>query len=371
MSRRINRTIAATFVAIAAAMPSTALASSAVGPTGDGVPHGFTADSTSWTSADDGWVHGFTDGCTTSDCARLKSTDDGGATWTARNPPPFHLPSRSDGVRISAAPGDAALYATTGRRLDVTYDSGDTWRKVRLVGVEGQEQVGDIATTRHRVYAVVGQGDLDSGRTDLYSARLDHHRWKPVDGVTVNGNGVNVDGGWDVAAHDRNVAVSLGRIFVSSAFWTSSDGRTFTEQDPPCTNEQVTAIGAVSADRVAVLCSYNPGMGSQFKDLYAATGGGAFQKVGSAPTLGLSEDYVSLAPGEDVITAVSGASILYRSTESGWTNPLFIPDGVPFFDLQFPDADHGYVVWGGPKFGQGKLYSSSDAGVTWAPLKVS
>jgi hypothetical protein len=341
-------------------------------------PAPLVPSSTSWTSADRGWVLGFR-ACAEGQCPRLVTTSDGGATWTNRTAPPVKVSERDIQVRIVLAPpavaaggseAPALAYATGGRRVYVTRDGAQTWTKIHLPAVEGRASIGDLVVTPERVYAIVGDGDLDTGRTRLFSGHTTSGRWVPVEGVETVGNAVNVDGGWDVTTDGRAVAVALGRIFGDNAYWRSEDGRAFTSADPPCTGDQVTDLGAVRGADVAALCSYNPGMGHMFKDLFASDDGGPFQPDGSVPDLGLTQEYVSPAPGQHVITAVSGASILYRSTESGWATPLFIGGGVPWADLQFPDRRDGFVVWGGPRTGMGEVYRSTDRGVSWSTLDL-
>ena len=49
---------------------------------------------------------------------------------------------------------------------------------------------------------------------------------------------------------------------------------------------------------------------------------------------------------------------------------LEIHDELPFYDLQFPDSQHGYVVSGGSAYGRGAVYTTVDGGQTWQPLDL-
>jgi hypothetical protein len=334
----------------------------------------FVPISTSWTSVERGWVLGFA-ACGDAQCPRLVTTPDGGRGWELRAAPPVRLPARDVPVRVVFAPRDesrgAAIgFATDGRRLFATRDGAQTWSRVKLRGVDGRAWIGDLVATASRVYAIVGDGSAEDGRTRLFMAGLLIDRLRPVRGVETEGNGVPADGGWDIAVGGGSVAVSLGRIFVNAGYWTSADGHTFVAGDPPCTSDQVPDIGAIRATEVVALCSYDPGTGFMHKDLRRSVDGGPFQAAGTAPDAGLTDQYVSPAPKRNVITAVGGASILYRSTADGWETPVFLPDALPWADLQFVDRQHGYVVWGGPRSGSGEVYRTGNGGRSWTVLDL-
>jgi photosystem II stability/assembly factor-like uncharacterized protein len=337
-----------------------------------GIPYHFRVATASFATTDRGYVVGTSRDQTDSRSPALLTTADGGTSWNERGLPDKHLKFRR-GIHVYAVPGEselgsATLYLTNGRWLFATHDGGDSWGRVRVIGSRLSTHIGPIAITPDTVYAVVGDGPLDTGRSRLLMGSTDATELRAAKGVETEGNAVNVDGGWDVVANGNDVAVALGRIFVSSAYWTSSDGKTFTESDPACTSEQVTSLGSVAGDRVTALCSYNPGMGHQFKDFYVSDGK-SWTGAGPGPELGLTQQYVSPRPGVDVFTAISGASIIYyRGSDGVWKQPVFVGGGRPFADLQFVDGDTGFVVFGGPTSHAADLYRTTDGGVSWAKV---
>ena len=369
--RILRRTLGTGALSLAFLMTPTML-TAASATTSTPVPDRFLVATTSFATATRGYVVG-TGACADGRCPYVLTTADGGKSWEQRTLPDKHLRFRLP-IHIVSVPGESTLdgatvYLTNGKWLFASHDGATTWTRVRLIGANDTTHVGSIATTADRVYAIVGNGTLDAGRTRLLEGTLAGDELRGAPGVEVEDNAVNVDGGWNVVADNKNVAVSLGRIFVNSAYWTSHDGVTFTKADPACTQDQVTALGDVSDSRVAALCSYNPGMGHMFKDLKVSADDGPFEGAGSAPELGLTEQYVSTGPGEDTITTISGASILYRSDgKGGWEQPLFIGGGPPFADLQYATDKVGYVVWGGPINHKARLYKTTDGGHTWKPL---
>ena len=177
-----------------------------------------------------------------------------------------------------------------------------------------------------------------------------------MDGVETAGNGVNIDGGWDLTTDGRAVAVALGRIFLENGYWTSTDGRHVHRSGPArAPTTRCPTSGRSAARDVAALCSYNPGTGHMFKDLKASRPTVArSSRPDRRPISGSRSSTRRRPPVEHVITAIGGASILYRGTSDGWDDPLFLPDALPWADLQFADRHNGFVVWGGPRSGSGR-----------------
>jgi photosystem II stability/assembly factor-like uncharacterized protein len=75
-----------------------------------------------------------------------------------------------------------------------------------------------------------------------------------------------------------------------------------------------------------------------------------------------------------LVTAVSGASFVYRSTNGGstWATHAFADGGAGFYDFAFVTPSFGDAVEGSPADGpnDARLLETSDGGATWAPVHI-
>ena len=359
----------------AAAAAVSAPAAVATAPARSAVPPGFVPASTAWTSTDDGWVLGFTP-CSRGHrqrCGTLVHTTDGGATWTkATVPGGLHVSPRFRQVRIafaSGAGGPGVGLASDGTRLYMTTDSAETWQAASL---PSSPSIGDIGLTDTAAYAIVGTGSTDAGTTALYSTPRGRSDWAPVPRVRTVGNGVNIDGGYDFDLRGHRGAVALGRIFVNTGYWHTDDGTHWTKQPAPCTTEQYPSVNWVGPHRTVVTCSYDPGMSKEFKDVRVSVDGGAFSTTSSAP-IDLFTTGVGAQAARRPLIGATGAGVawLYETFDgSTWQRVLQVDDELPFHDIQFTDAQHGFLVLGGSAFDRGAAYSTSDGGHTWKVLSL-
>jgi hypothetical protein len=321
-------------------------------PTG-GVPAGFAPSSTSWIDGKRGFVVGFAP-CASGQCPALLRTVDGGVTWRQTRVPPVRLVSVDRRVRVHFA-NDLHGVITDGQAMYATHTGGRLWRRVVLPG-----DIGALASNDRALYAIVTS---DTG-TRLFSAPLDADRWAPVPGVELPSSG-----GGTVVAHGSGASVALNVIHESIAYWTTTNGQTWQASEPPC---QVNANPELSlaGPTVFALCSYNPGRGSMFKDLMRSDSGGPFTFVSQAPEPGITTDFAAASPSTVAIGAIgAGAAWLHRGTQgpAAWGTP-FIADELPLADLAFTGEQDGALVWGGPLWGEAKIYRTHDAGATWTPL---
>lgn len=376
MKHRMRQLMTSTalLATIALSWPS----ASATAAAGSAVPPGFVPASTSWTSTADGWVLGFTP-CSKGNrqrCGTLVHTTDGGGTWNkASVPAGLHVSPRFIPVRISFVAGKAGDpatgLATDGTRLYETTDGAKTWHAASL---PTSPSIGDIALTSTSAYAIVGTGTLDKGTTALYSRhRGGSDDWAPVPKVRTAGNAVNVDGGYDVAASGDNAAVALGRIFVNTGYWHTGDGTTWTKRPAPCTIDQVPSINRVGPHRTVATCSYDPGMSHQYKDVRVSRDGGDFTTVSAAPDDLYTTGVGAVSARQPLIGATgAGVAWLYETFDGGasWQKVLDVDDELPFHDIQFTDARHGYLVLGGSAFDKGAAYETDDGGHSWQVLSL-
>lgn len=341
------------------------------------VPPGFVASSTSWTSTRHGWILGFSP-CArhaTTHCGTLLHTTDGGATWKHATVPAVRVSPRFRQVRIAfagATKGGAPAMglASDGRRMFVTTDGARTWRAASL---GKSPSIGDVGFTATSAYAIVGTGTPETGTTALYTTARGADRWAAVPKVRTVGNGVNIDGGYDFASRGDVAAVALGRIFVDTGYWRTDDGKTWVKSAAPCTSEQLPSFNWVGRHKTVATCSYNPGMSKEYKDVRLSVDGGSFTTTSSAP-LDLFTTATAAANARRPFIGATGAGVawLYGTFNNGrtWKTVLAVDDELPFYDLQFTDAQHGFVVSGGSAYDRGEVYATTDGGATWHVLSL-
>jgi photosystem II stability/assembly factor-like uncharacterized protein len=274
-------------------------------------------------------------------------------------------------VKIAFA-GPATGLASDGTRLFVTYDGAKTWQQASLAA---GSSIGDIGFTHASAYAIIGTGTTDDGTTALYTSPRGDNTWAPVPHVHTAGNGVNVDGGYDLATNANVGVVALGRIFLDTGYWTTTNGSTWRKNPAPCTSDQVPSFNWVGPHRLRVVatCSYDPGMSKQFKDVRVSVDGAAFTTTTSAPVDLFTTATGAARPQSPFIgAAAAGVAWLYGTFDDGatWKTVLRVDDELPFYDLQFTDPEHGFVVSGGSAYGRGAVYSTVDGGQTWQPFDL-
>jgi hypothetical protein len=75
-----------------------------------------------------------------------------------------------------------------------------------------------------------------------------------------------------------------------------------------------------------------------------------------------------------LVTAVSGAGFVYRSTNGGatWATRTFADGGAGFYDFAFATASFGTTVEGAPVDGPNddRLRETSNGGATWPPVHI-
>ncbi|GAA4579398.1 hypothetical protein GCM10023176_57010 [Micromonospora coerulea] len=330
-----------------------------------GVPVGFAPTSTSWTSPTDGWVLGFAP-CRAGSCPTLVSTSDDAQTWQQHTAP--RVASTPDQTKIHFA-NKLDGWTTDGQVLLATHDGAGMWWRVRLPGAVGSVSISKLASTDRYAYAIVTYGVGSTKTTQLYSSPLGEDNWQPVAGVAVPGSG-----GWDIATHGSAAYVALGVIHTSIRMWSTADGSGWTEVQPVCSVDDSVRLSSTKPDDVEGMCSFNPERGYMAKQLVESAGGAAPVVLGQAPNTGITTGFATASGGTTVVAGVgAGASWLHASFDNGatWETPLAIPDvQLPMLDLDFQDATHGVVVWGGPAWSGAAVYRTTDGGHTWSQLTL-
>lgn len=311
----------------------------------------FQVSSTSWTSKARGWVLG-TDG---KDPVLLRTVD-GGSSWQRVATPPVKVPSGDARLRVFFANEITGL-VTDGSRLFVTRTGGTTWQQVFLVTPQ-EPTIGAIAADTQQFLVIVAT----PGGTALYSLPLLRGgALNPVPGVSMRGA---ADG--DIATLGWRSYVVLSRVHEEVRYWVN--GRLgWQEGKSPCDVDSSTRLSAAQ-DSVFALCSWNPGQGFMFKELFQAPVDGEFSSVGRAPDEGITIDLAAVSSATVVVSAIGiGAGWLHRGEKGAWSTP-FVQEGPPLFDLAFTDEFYGAVVRGGPGWEAAELYRTSDGGVSWTRM---
>ncbi|RAS71133.1 hypothetical protein C8D87_1011434 [Lentzea atacamensis] len=307
---------------------------------------GVVPASTSWVSADRGWVLGLDTLCQTAKCPQLVRTLDGGSSWTRVKTPALSVPE-SDRLRVLFV-NDPAGMVTDGEQLFVTSNGGTRWEPS---GVKGT--VGALGFDASGFLAVI----YDGTSSRLFHRELWFGSWQPVPGIEVKGRAFG-----DIAPGH----VSLARVGEENRYWTRSPSG-WMEEPAPCTDVSATRLGTVGTDRYA-LCSFDPGFGNMTKELRKSEGG-PFRTISVPPREGITTGF-AISP-EAALVAATGRdwSFVHRGPGEKWDTLLTL-GGPPFEDLAFSDARHAALVRGGPGQEFAEVYRTDDAGLNWKLLKI-
>ncbi|GGU22778.1 hypothetical protein GCM10010178_13500 [Lentzea flava] len=307
---------------------------------------GVVPASTSWVSADRGWVLGLDTLCPAAKCPQLVRTLDGGRSWTRVKTPALSIPE-TDRLRVLFA-NDAAGMVTDGEQLFVTSNGGTRWEPSGIKGT-----VGALGFDNSGFLAVI----YDGTSSRLLHRELWFGSWQPVPGVEIKGQtyGEIADG-----------QVSLSRFGEENRYWTRSPAG-WTEEPAPCDIFSATRLGTVGTDHYA-LCSFDPGFGDMTKELRKAEGG-QFKTISVPPREGITTGF-AISP-EAALVAATGRdwSFVHRGPGEKWDTLLTL-GGPPFEDLAFSDARHATLVRGGPGQEFAEVYRTDDAGLNWKLVQV-
>ena len=342
------------------------------------VPADFEPGSVSFISASQGFVLG-TAPCTTLPCtATLVTTANGSKTWAATSAPPAPFASASS---PSSGSVSKALFANAndgwvyGPTLWATYNGAESWATVKLGG-----PVYLLAASGHEVYAVVG-GCSPSARNcptptlRLERAAVGSATWHTVPGVSGYGTTAvltaNSADAWVSFAPKGAGAVMIWRSSNSGGAWQRLPNPCY----EPSQATDLEGMASPGGGLLFELCAGNPGAGQEGKSLWASSNGGTSGHVVSQlPLGGLALDITAPTRREILVTAVSGASFVYRSTNGGstWATHAFADGGAGFYDFAFATPSFGGAVEGSPADGPNgaRLIETSDGGATWSPVHI-
>lgn len=342
------------------------------------VPAHFEPASVSFISASTGFVLG-TSPCPNAPCSALLSTVNGGKTWAVVTAPPapFAAASSPSSASVSqvvfASATDGWVYGPT---LWATYNAAASWAQVKLGG-----PVYLLATSAQEAYAVVGTcspGANNCPRPGLRLARatVGSSVWHSVPRVSGYGTTALLTVNGSDAWVSFRPSSDTGAVMI---WGTANDGSTWRRLPDPCyqPSEATDLAGMASPgdDLLFELCAGNPGAGQEGKSLRASSNGGTTSHVVShLPLGGLAWGIAAPSSRDVLVTAVSGASFVYRSTNAGstWATQMFRDGGEGFYNFAFATPSFGATVEGNPIDGPpyNRLLETDNGGATWSPVHI-
>ncbi len=342
------------------------------------MPSGFLPGSVTFVSATTGFALGVAPSCPGGSCAALVRTTDGGATWVGLTAPAAgyeaHGASPASGlpavdeVRF-ADPLDGWVF---GPALFATHDGARTWQQVKTAG-----SVVSLETSGGYVDAVISPCPVETecaGPLRLEQAPATGGGFATVrTGPSVMSSGISA---LDLTLH-APVGFALlgsGALFATENLADPSGWNAFAG---PCASAGLSLASMVAPNATTLysLCSGNGAAGSSTKSV-VVTVNGKSTVAGSTPLGGDAEALAATASGTLMVSAASGASFLYRSSDGGhtWSTVETYDDGGEGFnDLGFTTSTQGVVVHGlpGPPAQEGtQLLMTHDAGASWQAVPI-
>lgn len=334
IDRTSNPTTAVSTPTSVAVSPTTVPSSAVTRPavTSGAVPAVFIPESVTFVSADDGWVLGSATCSSSSSCAVLAQTTDGGRTWKVDGVP------SGGGTNVRFANAEVGWIWTSGgptaSLLYRTTDGGRVWQSEAnpfpgstIADLEVSGGFAQIVADGACTAGTVGcQGQTVE---ELFSSPVNGSKWTTATYQPPIGAGPVLDPqltlwgttGW---------LVNVNRTTVSGARLVDGTWEAWT---PPCSNANGAAtLAASSADDLAAVCSEgqlgtpDPGTKANTDWLWTSTDGGStFRAVGEVPGA-MGEAPVSAAPDNPATIAVASGGPdagdgLMMSFDSGatWT----------------------------------------------------
>lgn len=282
-------------------------------------------------------------------------TVDGGATWT-----PQASGVRRDLWTVAFADSRHGWATGAGGLLLATSDGGLTWSRVKVSSRFFWHECGSLVVDgAGTLWAATGT-QMMSGDFDRLARSTDGGRhWRSVD----LGWDYNV---WNVVAEGLHIvgvgpADVSGKGDTSRVVQSSDGGQTWSTH---ILGEGVELHG-VAAGSAQTLCAVGGGM------FWSADGGATWAGAGLPAGNWGSLDFVSPTEGwatgggtflallELALGGGSGGSVLHTADGATWQEQFSEPDRA-LLDVDFADADHGWVVGSG-----GAIRYTADGGSTW------
>jgi len=338
-------------------------------PPGGPVPIGFAARSVTFVSTKEAFVLG-TAPCVKAPCTSILRTLNRGASWRGLPAPvvplaaPFEVTGPAVwGIRFA----DASDGFVFGNGLWETTDGGERWTQAASPG--GSIVSLEVIDGQVLAIAATCTANGGCGQTGTLERRpLAGGAWRAVTPASVRGA---------IATQAGVAAVLAGDAVVV----TGNGGISTVDHSGPCSTAAIEAPDAVAVTGphgLAVLCAGNGAAGSVDKTVYVSDDLGAhWTKAGSPAAGGDPEGLSAGSTSQLVVSAASGASMLYYSADGGaqWTRAYYEGDGgLGFNDLGFTTPADGVVVYGpalsdnNAESRPGWLLLTSNGGESWQPV---
>jgi hypothetical protein len=356
-------------------------------PAGTTVPSGFEPGSVTFVSSTTGFVIGVDSSCAAGACVALARTTDRGLGWVALPAPDAGYEARNYQGSTTAVPVSEVRFADDldgwiyGPSLFATHDGGTTWQEVSLGG-----SVISLETSGGYVDALVSpctgvQGQECTGPLRLYQAQATGGGFSLV----LTGPPVSSTSGvvLHLSLHAPVGFVNMsgvggpGQAFISATrnLADTSGWKAFPDPCATSTDDGFDALVAPDTTSLYTLCSGQGAAGSVIKAV-VRTVSGVSTVTGGPPAGGDPEALAATSAGTLVVSAASGASWLYRSTDGGatWTTAETFDDGgIGFNDLGFTTSTQGVVIHGvpGPPTNvASQLLMTTDGGASWSAVPI-
>ena len=340
---------------------------------------GFVAQSASFVTESDGFVLGDT-ACAVGTCTAILHTTDRGAEWSALSAPPTAISAQGAGGVSELHFADQLDGWVYGDTLWATHDGGNTWNQLRLGG-----SIVAMASGLGVAYALVQACASCSPPADsvrLYRSAVGADAWALVPGVDLSGQP-------ELVAEGATVFLLSGN---PTEILRSSNGAPFVALTNPCPADPDSpglgplSMAASDPSDLAFLCSDGAAAGSSDKEVFISHDGGvSYERVPDAPFGGDAVGLAMPSPTTVLVSALSGASEIYRLAppDTTWTTPLTFGDGgAGLHEPAFVDPTDGSLIHGSALqalsllsngqsvAGLGELYLTDDAGAFWNLVSV-
>jgi hypothetical protein len=353
-------------------------------PAGGPVPGGFEPGSVTFVLPSTGFVIGIDSSCAAGTCVALARTTDGGSSWVALSAPVASYVNHF-GTTSSAPPVSEVRFADEldgwiyGPSLFATHDGGATWQQVNLGG-----SVISLETSGRYVDAVVSPcaGEQEcSGPLQLEQALATGGPFTTVlTGPSVEsaaGTSLHLSLHAPVGFVNMSGVGGPNQAFVYATQNLAEPTGWKVFPDPCAVSSGYFVVGFVAPDttHLDTLCHGQGAAGSVVKQVVRTENGRSIA-VGTPPPAGDPEELAATATGALAVSAASGASWLYRSSDGGssWTTAETYSDGgIGFNDLGFTTSTEGVVIHGQPgpptDFAS-QLLMTHDSGASWTSVAI-
>jgi hypothetical protein len=353
-------------VAAASSAPAPNVPNAPVDPPGGPVPARFVPYSTTFVSANEGWVLGNAP-CPKAPCTSIVRTRNGGRSWQgipAPKAPLMPLNTTPPAGTVSTIRfADESNGWVAGDVLYATHNGGASWTQVPIGPSGGL--ITAIGTASGRVYSSKASCGYRSSASctpteTVYSATIGSNSWSPMSSALPGSNApalVVTSAGWYLP--------------LSSGIYHGRAGAAPTKLPNPCPvtrgyGATAATIAVADSEHLDAICQQGAAAGSSQYQLYGTIDGGKHWSK-SGGTHQEASGLYGLADNEHgvlLVATASGGSEIVRSTDDGVTLSYArinaASGGIAWADLGFTTGSQAVVV-----LVRTALYLSRDSGASW------